>query len=76
MRVKTSRDGSTRFKARLVAKGYGQTQGIDYDETFSPLAHYYTKCTLFSVAASKNMRLKQFNVKTAFLCGELEKEVY
>ena len=75
MRVKTSCDGNARFKARLVAKGYAQKQGIDYGETFSPVARYDTNRTLLEVAASKNMKLKQFDVKTAFLYGELEKKI-
>jgi hypothetical protein len=73
--VKMSSDDKARFKALLVAKDYSQKQGIDYDETFSPLTRYDTVRTLFAVATSQGMKLKQFDVKTALLYSELEEEV-
>ena len=74
--VKTSCDCKASFKARLVAKGYAQKQGIDYDETFSPVTRYDTVRTLLAVAGSEGMMLKQFDVRTTFLYSELEEGVY
>ncbi|GKB08900.1 retrovirus-related pol polyprotein from transposon TNT 1-94 [Tanacetum coccineum] len=63
-------------KARLVAKGYRHKEGIDFEESFSPVAHIEAICIFIANAASKNMTIYQKDVKTAFLNGELKKEVY
>jgi hypothetical protein len=76
-RVKTNVDGSVdRFKARLVAKGYSQQAGIDYTETFSPVARLDTVRALLSVAAAEHLNLCQFDVKTAFLYGTIDEVIY
>ncbi|XP_073265279.1 uncharacterized protein [Populus alba] len=69
-------DTIDRFKARLVAKGYTQSFSIDYQETFAPVAKMNTIRVLLSLVVNFSWPLKQFDVKNAFLHGDLEEKVY
>ena len=65
-----------RFKARVVAKGFTQKFGVDYDEVFAPVARPATFRTLLALSSYRNLVVKQFDVKTAFLNGVLENVIY
>jgi hypothetical protein len=66
----------TRNKARLVCKRYAQVEGIDFEETFSPVSRMKAIDLLLAYACSKNIKMYQMDVKSSFPNGELEKEVY
>ena len=70
-------DGNVQIhKARLVAKGYGQVQGIDYDETYSPVAMLKSVRIILAISAYFDYKIWQMDVKTAFLHGNLTENVY
>ena len=74
---KTDKDGNIiRNKARLVVKGYSQQEGIDYEETFAPVARLEAVRIFLAYAAHKDFDVYQMDVKCAFLNGELEETVY
>ncbi|GJW40719.1 retrotransposon protein, putative, ty1-copia subclass [Tanacetum coccineum] len=74
---KTDMDGNIHtYKARLVAKGFTQTYGVDYEETFPPIADIKAIRILIAIAAYYDYEIWQMDVKTAFLNGHIKEDVY
>lgn len=73
---KPDSENKIRYRARLVAKGFTQRQGIDYDETFSPVVRYSTLRLLFALSVKLNLEIRHLDVTTAFLNGFLQEDVY
>ena len=65
-----------KYKERLVAKGFAQEYGVDYNKTFAPVAGLDTIRMVLSITAQQNWKFYQMDVKSSFLNGYLEEEVY
>jgi hypothetical protein len=77
MKVKHDESNTVvKHKARLCAKGFTQKEGIDYKETFAPVARHTTFKLLLSLGAVEHFKYKHVDIKTAFLYGDLHEEVY
>jgi hypothetical protein len=76
-KIKHTADGSVeKFKARFVARGFTQKEGIDYDETFSPVTRYTSIRFIITLALVLDWKLHQMDVKTMFLNGKIEQKVF
>lgn len=76
-KVKKDENGKVyQHKARLVAQGFSQKFGVDYNEVFAPVARISTMRMMLSIAGRRNYIVNHFDIKSAFLNGELEEELY
>ena len=76
-KLKVGPDGLVqRYKARIVPQGFSQKDGLDYDESFSPVVRFESLRTVIALAVQNGLKLHQTDVATAFLNGEPEEEVY
>ena len=76
-RIKYKQNGDIdKYKARLVAKGFAQQEGIDYEENFSPTAKWNTIRLTLALATQQGWKVHQMDVKSAFLNGDLQEELY
>ena len=74
---KMKADGSIdKYKARLIIKGYKQKEGLNYFDTYSPVTRISSIRMLIAITAIHNLEIHQMDVKTAFLNGDLDEEIY
>jgi hypothetical protein len=77
LRKKYKADGSLdKYKTRLVAKGFTQQPGVDFMDTYSPVAKFASVRIIMVVATRLDLKLYQLDVKTVFLNGDLKNEIY
>ena len=77
LQIKHAADGSIeKYNARFVAHGFSQKEGMDYEESFAPVARYTSIRSVLALAAVMKWKVHQMDVKTAFLNGVVEEEVY
>src|SRR6266851_7828879 len=75
--VKQGPDGTIqKYKARLVAQGFTQVEGIDFDQTFAPVAKFSSLYTIFTLATEHDLEIHQMDVKATYLNADLNEEIY
>ena len=74
--LKEEDGGKKRYKDRLVVKGFAQKKSIDFDEIFSPVFKMTSIRTILSIVAVEYLHLQQLDVKTTFILGDLEEQIY
>ena len=75
-RLKEEDGGKKIFKARIVINGFSQKKGIDFDEMFSHVVKMTSICTILSIVDNEDLHFEQLDVKTTFLHGDLDEEIY